>query len=504
MPENLPSPAPRASAERITLTLRTRSNPLQGIDPARLAAMATSYRAGYVRDMADLLDVLFEREGQLLSVAPKRWRAVSSLDWQLSPLPGAPKGRALDLQTAAADHLLRTLTVKRALRQDEKGGLRRLVEFLMEASAYGWSPHELAWIPSRTPQGQPAYRVACTQLPLRYFEATTGVLRYLAQDYDLSGSPLAPNQWLVHAMRPLGVASAIACVLKNLSLQDWLFFSEKYSCPTTIGETPAAQGSPEWKNFEEMVANLGNDSAAIMSQGCKVVFEHIGTAGTNPQTALVEYMDRALAVLWRGGDLSTLSATQGVGANSQQEEKEALEEDDAIGIGETIQQGLVAPLIRSLYGDEPLVTFNLRLRNRSNTAQRLSVLTFARDSGIPLGIPGVREELDLPAPGPEETEFLSVPAPAPSPFGGPLANAGEDTLERKLLAAYDTNSAALLAEVEALPEDPVGFRQGVQRILTRLPELLPSDDPAVLDAWEACLSDALITGVIAAAKPQAS
>lgn len=497
MPENLPSPAPRATAERITLTLRTRSNPLQGIDPARLAAMATSYRAGYVRDIADLLDVLFERETQLLSVAPKRWRAVSSLDWQVSPLPGAPKGRVLDLQSAAADHLLRTLTVKRALRQDEKGGLRRLIEFLMEASAYGWSPHELAWLPSRTPQGQAAYRVACTQLPLRYFEATTGVLRYLAQDYDLTGSPLAPNQWLVHSMRPLGVASAIACVLKNLSLQDWLFFSEKYSCPTTIGETPAAQGSPEWKNFEEMVANLGNDSAAIMSQGCKVVFEHIGGQGDNPQVKLVEYMDRALAVLWRGGDLSTLSATQGVGANTQQEEKEALEEDDAIGIGETIQQGLVAPLIRSLYGDEPMVTFSLRLRNRSNTTQRLSVLTFARDSGIPLGIPDVREELDLPAPSPEETEFLSAPAPA-APLTLPNAGASDSQeLTAGLAEAYQANAAALLAEIEALPEDPAEFRAGVLKLIDRVPELLKGNDPAIIDAWVNNLQASLIEGAVA-------
>jgi hypothetical protein len=70
--------------------------------------------------------------------------------------------------------------------------------------------------------------------------------------------------------------------------------------------------------------------AVVLSNGEGIEAIDIKGGGDLPYPKFVERSDRALARLWRGGDLGTMSKDgDAVGSQPQQDETEALEEDDA-------------------------------------------------------------------------------------------------------------------------------------------------------------------------------
>ena len=79
----------------------------------------------------------------------------------------------------------------------------------------------------------------------------------------------------------------------------------------------------------EAVRDFGAEFQALMSRGTEITPVDLSTKGELPYPALVDRMDRAMASLWRGADLSTLSRGQGLGASLQADEMAMLEQDDA-------------------------------------------------------------------------------------------------------------------------------------------------------------------------------
>lgn len=500
---SLPSPTtPALDVKRVELHLQTRCNPLQGLDPLRLGQILNAWRHGHLVMGAELFEFFAERDIQLKSVYPKRKRAVSSLSWQVVEIAEAEASpETIARHTAAANHLIRTLVCTRALNRDERGGIRRLVNYLMEATLHGWSPCEVAWTPVRVKGGW-AYQVHLVHIPVRFFEATSGKLRFLEQDYGIQGKELEAGRWMVHTADALGPASAVACMLKGLSLRDWIGLCERYGFPIVHGKTDAAVDSPEWRLFESALLNLGKDGAILTNRSAELIFNSVTMGGENPQQALVNYLDKAQATLWRGGDLSTFSGPTGdVGAIGQQKEAEALEDDDAEAVSETIQHYLIQPAIQALFGEAPAVTFRLRTRNRVDTTQRLAIYEAANRMGVQTGVGDFREEFDLPAPSEQETEFLKVPAAPVGPGGAAAFANAENKLAPKqlLLRAYEGQASKLIGRLNDLPSDPAGMRAALEELLQDLPKLLP-DDPAIVSAWEHVLADAMIKGVVSVPK----
>jgi hypothetical protein len=77
-----------------------------------------------------------------------------------------------------------------------------------------------------------------------------------------------------------------------------------------------------------------------------------GGGSTLPQMVIAEYMDRMIATLVRGGDLSTISRRNSNGSSVQDDETDALLEDDCAMVSETLQTQLDRLVIRMVHGDE--------------------------------------------------------------------------------------------------------------------------------------------------------
>jgi len=136
----------------------------------------------------------------------------------------------------------------------------------------------------------------------------------------------------------------------------------------------------------------------------------------------VERMDRAMASLWRGADLSTMSRSQGLGASLQADEIAMLEQDDAALISETLNAQIDALVLRELFGDEtPQAWFRLKPDEDAARLTHLELLQKLVNIGAPVGVAGVHERMGIPRPAPGEQ---TLPATGRSHAAIPPSNHG--------------------------------------------------------------------------------
>ena len=225
-------------------------------------------------------------------------------------------------------------------------------------------------------------------VPLGFFENTTGKLRFLEQEGAMEGRELEPGAWMVTVGEGLMVASSTAWMFKHLSLNDWMNCSERNGTPALVAISAAAQGSANWLAMEQALADLLEGKSVVHSNGESIeVLNKMGT-GTMPFPQLVERIDRMLAALWRGADLSTISRDRGYGASLQEKETCALEEDDAEMLTETLNRYVDEWVIRHVFGEgvRPLAGVKVLVSPRECTTADLQIDEFLIGHGAPLSI----------------------------------------------------------------------------------------------------------------------
>jgi hypothetical protein len=112
----------------------------------------------------------------------------------------------------------------------------------------------------------------------------------------------------------------------------------------------------------------------VVSQGSDIGAIDLTVKGELPYPPLVERMDRALAALWRGADLSTMSKGDGTGASVQGDETDMLEDDDADSITDTLNEQLDRFVILYTTGDTtPLAWVKIKTGLRDDTLGDLAV-----------------------------------------------------------------------------------------------------------------------------------
>jgi|GEM_PF-5264768 len=189
---------------------------------------------------------------------------------------------------------------------------------------------------------------------------------------------MADDEWLVTVGEGIMEPLSVAYMFKQLSLRDWVSYSEKFGTPGLLGKTNSAKDSPEWEALETAISEFSTDWAAVTSEGTSIeLIEAKGGAGNLPFPPLVDRMDRAISTICRGADLSTMSASQGPGqgASVQGDEGDLLEQDDAAMITETLQQ-ISRIVIRERFGDEqPLAYVQVVVPKKKDNADTRANVT---------------------------------------------------------------------------------------------------------------------------------
>ena len=379
------------SPDRIKRATRWRFQSVARLTPERLAQQLDAFDNGWLRDAALTWQTIERRDDLIQAVAPKRRKAVARHGWSILPKQGLPPAQAAEAQQhiEALQYFYTHLTTTHALDAAETGGFKMLVRQMMHAVGHRFAVHEVLWRPeaasSRGAQNRPRYLTAeFRYVPLDFFENTTGRLRFLADERAMEGTPLEPGAWMITAGEGLMRATSIAWMLKQLTINDWSLFSERHGTPGVQGVTTAVRNSADWDAMVDAVADLLNGNAIVTSATEDIKVIDLAAGGQMPFPALVERMDRVIAALWRGADLSTLSREHGYGASLQERESCLLEEDDTEMIAETLHQQIDREVIRLVFGEgvEPLARVAVLGAAKECTDFDLKVDAFFLDHGV--------------------------------------------------------------------------------------------------------------------------
>lgn len=355
---------------------RSRFNPIRSLTPQSLGRMLDAFQGGELRAAALLWDAIERRDDLLQGLVSKRKKSVARLDWEVLTIEDTPEAHA---HREVLVDFYNNVTTTHACDTHQQGGLSLLIKQMMDAVGKKYAVHELSFEDMEDGTLTGTFRF----VPLWFFENRTGSLRFLRNDHDPEGIALEEGQWMVTTGDGLMESSSIAFLFKHLPLRDWLVYCERNGMPGVRGVTDAHPGTPEWEAARQAVADFGAEFHALMTRGTEIEAIDITAKGELPYPRLVERMDRALAALWRGADLSTLSRGDAHGASLQREETLRLEADDAAWISETLNAQVDRLVLNHRFGvSRGKAYFKLKLPAREERREELAFYKELKDLGV--------------------------------------------------------------------------------------------------------------------------
>jgi phage gp29-like protein len=472
-------------------------SPIAQLNPQSLTGWMERFRTGHMRELVLAWDEVKERDDVISSVEPKRKKAVSGCDWVINQVDDSEEAVR---HAEALEELYNNITASDATDEDVTGGLDMLIRQIMNAVGYKYNVHEIVWQPGDI------FTAECINVPLRFFERSTGKLRFNAA----SGSPvdLNPDEWLIAAtdMPPLMKATIIAYLYKTMPLRDWLTYSEANGLLYVLFKSNAAPGTQEWTDAEDAVSKLAGIFGAVVSEGTE--FEKMGAGGTElPYPKLIERMDRAISAIWRGSDLSTMSADN-KGASLQGDETRILLEDDCKFVGNTLNHRLGRKYIELRFGAgvRPLAYLEVQPPMDVDEEKEQKKFTTALEDGLSVSVTQYREKTGIREPD-DEADALN-PSAQPKPPATPdddeeatatAANEASDEVIEALGGALRQDFllvTGILGDIETAEtlEDYADARERFEEALAAIQDSLDPSRSALAGTLQAALGDAVVTG----------
>ncbi|MGZ0657089.1 phage portal protein family protein [Coraliomargarita sp. W4R72] len=499
------------TAVRTRQEIQSRFNPIKNLTPARIVTLIEQFRRGEIRECAWTMEVMESQDDMLATVAPKRKKGLSRQDYNVAPVENwdsLGSKAQLKAQTEFLQEFYNNLQVTHALKRNIRGGVRKLIHQMADAIGKEYACHEIQWQPGR----DGSLRATLTFVPLWFFEATTGELRFLETSGAQRGTALEPLRWMVTCGDGVMIASMVAYMFKHLPLKDLLVYSGRAGIPFVSKATDAQFGSAEWEGELESLKSIANEAAVLHSRGAELGINDLTVKGQLPMPILIERMDRALAMLWRGSDLSTMSGADRMGASLQQAESDILLEDDVDMVNETIDHHLTLPALRWKFGADvkQLAWFKLQSPDRLDEKAEQDKLNKAILAGVKVPVADYCERLSVPgAENHERGAYLVAPtstegtAALQSTLTSTMANAAP--LDRDALLTLRTALAADFAEqidhIDALrdADTPEDYYAALQSLALSLDEhKFDPENSALAQALEATLGTAVVDGAVAA------
>lgn len=469
-------------------------NVIRDLTPGNMTRWLEEYRMGRYFRIVEAWDEIEERDDVIPGVVSKRRMNVSSCKWEVQRLDHS---KAADQHAEALSELYENITATDAVDLDLRGGMSMLIRQVMGAVGQRKAVHEIVWQPGSV------FTAELRRVSLRHFESTTGRLRF-APNGQGESMALAPGEWMVSAtdMPPLMKATGIAYLYKIMPLRDWLTYSETLGLMFMMFKTRANPGSKEWKECEEAVAAIAGIMGIVVSEGTES--ERMGAGGGElPYPELIERMDRRIAALWMGSDLSTISA-DAKGASVQGEQSRLLLEHDCEFVSEQINLGLGRHLIEARFGagTRPLAYLQVQPPMDIDEAKEQKKFTDALADGVEISLSQYRETMGLRTPETEEDTLKRAAQPEPGmdpahayrrTFG---ANEANDSQRDALARAMADDFEAFRALVEAhLAEDAFDPDALLRDLETQLPDIYTA--MVASGKTESVLRDTLATELVA-------
>ena len=475
---------------RVRLEQMSQYNALFHLDPDKIVGAITAYNSGDLGQLAHIIRDLEQHDDKMATCSMKMRASVGRCDWSVLVKEGFENDERAKRHAEILKRFWSTVNVTSRFNQNERGGIRLLKKQMMEAQSFGYAVHEIVWKPLKN--GEIAAEFI--KLPLWHFENRTGALRFLPTTTATDGVAMAEGEWLVTTGDGVGIPAAICAMGKRMSFQDWLLFSERSGMPIIVGKTGAAFGSDQWKNIKAAIRAIYRDTRVLLDSASDITAIDTGHAANIPFPPLVEWADRAIAALYRGADLSTISKGDGTGASLQGDESGMIEQDAAENLGETLHEQVDAFVIRYVTGDaEPLAKIVIEPVTKTDVDTDIKIDNHLVSMGCRLSKADmmqrygrteatsdddVAEMKQQQQPGLGAPGFGGLPNEK-QPVSRPDARPSEDEQPSAILAAFAKDmSPAGKAVAELLKDLDAGkdVKASAASLVERLPSLIP-DDP---------------------------
>lgn len=491
-------PQPLFSDQDLEQLAFRRFNPYANLTAATLSSALDAYENGEIFSAARIWARIAKSDPTINTVKPKREEAVS-----LRPISTRPK----DESPAAADQaaFLKSFydnaQATHATKRHVIGKASLFLEQMMESVAFEYAAHHIIWRPNAAqlvtlPSGQkvPSLSATFEYVPLEFFEARTGALRFLGLNNFYNGEPLEPNNWLVTTGPGLMFAGCILHYLNRLARHDLVNFSEKFGQPGTLVHTTAQQGTEEGKAAFKLAQSLAANYRGVLYGAAENKAEYLwpqgGVAGEGlPMHVLGKDIKQEIISMWMGADLSTMSRGGGseqpvVGASVQGLDQDKKERKDGKRMGDTLNASIDPLVLRWGFGNNApiLAEAFIDFPDNEDRAQLGESVTLMVNAGAQVPVEPVAKRLGVPI-AKEGEKVFEKPEPALPPEANvqrPTSNAQRSTKKTA------TNSESLRERGAAVsPEEDMkrflgpyanAFAGDMQPLRTAMEAVLSPDD----------------------------
>lgn len=434
------------STERVEYEISAFYNPMVWLSPRRLCDALDGFQRGDIAAAARIFEAISRRDDMTRTVVAKRHGSIAKLDWEIVGV-GDDKA-ASEKQTQVLTDFFNSLEVTHAIDRNKRGCVPMLVRQMMLAVDNKFSVHEIIWKPS--PKGLSA---ELRFVPLWFFENRTGKLQFLERQGASNGVPMENRDWLVCVAEvALMEPTSVIYYAKNGGWKNWLVFADRYGFPLIKGKCDAPFGSKEYNDYFAALQKFRNGYALLLSGGADAELLQANGAGA-PFERLVANADRAIAALWRGSDLGTLSSQNGAGASLQGDETSVLEEDDAQMIEEAIEHNLSQYVLEYYFGADvvPAAKFILHRTDKTNIKEYLDVTERCARLGVLAAKSDVRQTCRI-AEATDGEELVEVPdTGAGAGFSMPAANSRDEYADiDELSSAMSEGKKKFLDELDRI------------------------------------------------------
>lgn len=389
----------------------------KGLSFARLQALLQAGRDGQITEAMELFEEMEALDARLKSNAAKRRMALTGLDYEIVPASEVREGVDTSLAEAAADHVRRML--------DGLDGFPVALEHLATAIGPNLAVCEMEWEASAP--------VAIFPIPTQRLTmdlSRSPDVRIITEQERL-GVPMSGAKFVIHIphstsgsplCQSLSMAQATVWLIKKLAIADWSTFCEVFGMPIRVGKYRPAASPEEKRVLSEMLAQIGANAWAMVSEATSVEFVESSQRGVSPFEAIINYCDREQAVLWLGGNL-TGDTTGGTGtfaaAKVQDDVREDLRDDDIKRESRTVREQIIRPMVAFKFPgrDAPLPIFR---RIKPETVDRVKEsqgIASAQKAGLRVPAKWAYERVRIPKPKdgeevlePMDAFFEGVPA----------------------------------------------------------------------------------------------
>lgn len=461
--------AAAVSAERVQRGFTYPS--FSGISPRNVDYAFRSYQAGLFYSALPIMEAVATMDAQVSTCMEKRLAMTCCADWEVfyeQDIDEAQRKEA-EIQSSIIRDFLNTLCVSSATAQDENQGLQSLLRHIGSAIAYGYAAAAITWVPAKTASDDFTLHAEVMTCPLRFFEARERRLR-ICKDYTANAAPIVPGKWLIaHTQStPLMLPTLFAYLFKATPLQDWGHTVEKFGIPFISAKTPAAYGDANWTAAENALRRVGSGFAGLFGKDVELEI-HSLAQGNAPHAALIDYVDRKIAQIWLGGDLSTMSrGDNAVGSLAQTAQGDFQRKQDKAFVEQVVDTQLVRPLLDRVFGAGSRQYAFFRFKDVEAKDLQASILRIktAKELGLEMSKAFVYSELGVPEPKPWEEIFEQPQESAPPPQQqdvpeteeeqregqGDFSNASGKELSRSFLDAQARQFDALISRLRVLEQ----------------------------------------------------